>query len=246
MLRASLSCWGTGTDGRLGTGSTSSRPSPRAVSLADPVALDVGSAHSCAVTKPGEVFCWGRNSLGQLGVGDHDERHVPTRVRGLSNARVVTAGPQHTCALLNDGTTRCWGSNRDGELGVKAGEARTRPVTPKGVPAFDELALMFRETCGRAGDEVWCWGVGGRAPRRVEMPRGVRSIAAGGFLCVLDDAGVVSCDLQRRKAFRPRRGHDRHRAVRRRRRHVCGLKTDGATVCWGANEHGQLGTGTCE
>lgn len=241
-----LSCWGTGYDGRLGTGSTSPTSSARRVSVADPVALDVGSAHSCAVTKRGEVYCWGGNILGQLGVGDLDERHTPARVHGLSNARDVIAGPQHTCALLDDGATRCWGSNRYGELGVKAGAARTRPVTPKGAPAFDELALMSRKTCGRAGDEVWCWGVDGSAPRRLETPRGVRSIAAGGFLCVLDDKGVVSCDAQRRKVFLPVEGLTDIAQFDVGEGHVCGLKSDGTTVCWGANEHGQLGTGGCE
>jgi len=76
-------CWGSGADGRLGSGDTATRAAKRA---AVPVPLHglnvtdiaLGRCHTCAVTVAGRLVCFGCNSRGQLGLAD-------TVTRGTEN-----------------------------------------------------------------------------------------------------------------------------------------------------------------
>src|SRR5690606_38342789 len=69
-----LYCWGLGTNGVLGNGSTSSRSKPYPV--ADPddgpveyVSVSIGFQHTYALSSEGKAYCWGVNESGQLGNG---------------------------------------------------------------------------------------------------------------------------------------------------------------------------------
>ena len=70
-----LKCWGNGTDGQLGLGSTwatSAAPSEvAAVDLGGHSAQQVaaGTYHTCAILDDGTLRCWGDNAYGQLGLG---------------------------------------------------------------------------------------------------------------------------------------------------------------------------------
>ena len=70
-----LACWGYGTDGTLGNGTTSSSSVP--VGVGDPLNpligvadYGVGQYFGCALLENGLVYCWGSNNLGQLGTND--------------------------------------------------------------------------------------------------------------------------------------------------------------------------------
>lgn len=56
-----LTCWGDNSDGRLGTGDTTSSGSPRTVKVSEVADLSAGAAatRQCAIVRGGEVFCWG-------------------------------------------------------------------------------------------------------------------------------------------------------------------------------------------
>jgi alpha-tubulin suppressor-like RCC1 family protein len=63
---------GKGEFGRLGHGTTSSVPSPKAVDLLEGVMcvqVAAGSHHALALTADGRIFAWGKNECGQLGQG---------------------------------------------------------------------------------------------------------------------------------------------------------------------------------
>jgi alpha-tubulin suppressor-like RCC1 family protein len=75
-----LKCWGSGTSGRLGIGSTAARgtiPEHMGESLvavdlgaaANATAIALGSAHTCAVLNDRRLKCWGSASSGRLGSG---------------------------------------------------------------------------------------------------------------------------------------------------------------------------------
>ena len=77
-----LSCWGKGSEGRLGDGQSTTRATPTPVSgLAGGVtALAGGACHWCAALANGDLMCWGRGTDGQLGDGTARNRFIPTRV----------------------------------------------------------------------------------------------------------------------------------------------------------------------
>lgn len=75
-------CWGAGTGGRLGTGTTDLQVLPQRVMglPSRAVGLALGYAHTCAVLDDGDVWCWGRGDSGQLGNGAAMNSFVPVKV----------------------------------------------------------------------------------------------------------------------------------------------------------------------
>jgi alpha-tubulin suppressor-like RCC1 family protein len=134
-----VKCWGLGTDGQLGYGTTTSlgRSSGQmgdALATIDlgtgrtAVAISAGLAHTCAVLDNATVKCWGLNTDGQLGLGDTDDRGDDPGEMGdalaiinLGTGRTavaISAGSAHTCAILDNATVKCWGGGAFGQLGV--------------------------------------------------------------------------------------------------------------------------------
>jgi hypothetical protein len=118
-----LYCWGRGSDGRLGLGSSEDRSTP--VKLEVPWQwrrVAAGARHTCGVRSDGELYCWGANERGQLGI-DEPSVLVPERVPGFSQVSQVAAGEAHTCVIQNE-DAHCFGDNRHGQLG----DARPGPA----------------------------------------------------------------------------------------------------------------------
>ena len=83
----SVACWGNNMLGMLGNGTTGtgfqSMPVD-ALGLSNAVSVGVGHAHTCAVTRGGQIYCWGANDHGQDGAGVSDPMvTTPTRVQGF-------------------------------------------------------------------------------------------------------------------------------------------------------------------
>jgi len=116
-----VKCWGFNSYGQLGDGSATNRTTPTdVVGLGSDVAnIATGSAHTCVLTKGGEVKCWGNNYYGEVGDGTTQNiRFTPVDVVGLGSGIVtVAAGGSHTCALITTGGVKCWGANYLDQLG---------------------------------------------------------------------------------------------------------------------------------
>jgi hypothetical protein len=64
-------CWGRGTEGALGNGSTADAPQPAAVAGGHRFrALAVGAFTVCGITSVGVAYCWGLNYYGSLGIAE--------------------------------------------------------------------------------------------------------------------------------------------------------------------------------
>lgn len=126
VTAAEVLCWGAGTRGQLGNGTTD-RAMPRPVTgLGSVSALALGAEHSCAVSMD-VARCWGAGTEGQLGDGAMADRTAPADVRALADVVGVAAGAAHSCAIAG-GAVRCWGANPDGRLGDGSTRAATTPV----------------------------------------------------------------------------------------------------------------------
>jgi serine/threonine-protein kinase len=192
----------------------------------------VGPTSACLLAS-GRAYCWGSNLHGQLGsIGGSSDIPRPVDTSGaLKDARLVriAVGAAHACALDTRGSAYCWGLNSDGQLGVAGTDRSDRPVR---VDQQGALAGRTLEVIGAAGSTtcsldsrgaLFCWGINDDG----QFGNGTRK---GGAAPV---RGASTGDLDGRTLTRFALGDT----------HTCGIDAERDTYCWGANDHGQLGTG---
>jgi alpha-tubulin suppressor-like RCC1 family protein len=133
----------------------------------------------------------------------------------------VSAGTTHTCAVTSDGAAVCWGSGDQGQLGNGDGSDQDEPVTVSGLGSgVVAVAAGARHTCAMtSGGGVLCWGdnaegqLGYGGSADQFEPVGVSGLSSG---VVAVAAGAY---------------------------HTCAVTTQGAVLCWGWDNSGQLGNG---
>ena len=173
-------CWGAGSSGQLGNGSTTNQSWPVQVTgvggdgvLTDVVSVSAGGFHSCAVTSGDEVFCWGAGPNGELGNGSTTNQSSPVQVTGVGGDGVladvvsVSAGGFHSCAVTSGDEVFCWGLGSSGRLGNGLTENQSSPVQVTGVGGDGVLTDVVSVSAGEnhscavtSGDEAFCWGSG--------------------------------------------------------------------------------------
>ena len=221
-------CWGRNSAGQLGDGTTQNRTQPVSVqNLSSQIAaVAAGNSHTCALTSSGAMKCWGFNGYGQLGDNSTTNRLLPVAVAGLSGGvNAIAAGSSHSCAVTSVGQAKCWGYNIDGQLGDGTTTNRSVPVNVSGLSSgVTTLGAGDYHTCAvTTSGAAKCWGgntsgqVG--APGSPKTPVDVSGLASGALTI---DAGYV------------------HTCARLDAAH------GGGVVCWGDNQHGQLGDGSGE
>lgn len=84
-------CWGRGTSGQLGIGTTPSQQIAPATVSGVPASAQVsaGGGHTCVRTTAGPLWCWGEAFFGAVGYGGNAQQDSPTAVAGpaLTSAR---------------------------------------------------------------------------------------------------------------------------------------------------------------
>jgi alpha-tubulin suppressor-like RCC1 family protein len=141
-------CWGTGSNGVLGNGSTTSaQQTPVAVSGGLSFASLSGSEHHiCGLTASGAAHCWGVDSFGQLGSGramggggttgastSSAKETTPQAVAGnLTFQAIATGNDFFTCGVVTGGQAYCWGRNTRMGTGATDGQIGTSVATAVG------------------------------------------------------------------------------------------------------------------
>lgn len=219
------------------------------------VQLACGLDFTCALLDSGIVYCWGSNAHLQQGrsVVPAGQEHMPHVIvaEGIPlNATAISAGHAHVCAIprgASGGRLVCWGSNMHGELGVYWGTyaPSSVPMHVGGLFAPTSVAVVgvasgYFSTCATLlhyREEVpvyavYCWGESAVNVHR--LPSAPSHVPAA---VPLDDVSV-------RTGYSPGFGFELiigayHACVREND----GPASSGKLACWGANTHGQLGTG---
>ena len=228
----------------LSTFTPASGQTPEGLTVLRPLtgvrAVAGGYYHSCAVLASGQARCWGDNVAGQLGNGTigGDGSLVAAPVRNaagtgrLNGVTAIAAASGHSCALLANHQVRCWGDNGSGQLGNGTFQRSGLPVTvlnPAGTGPLGNVAQISADgdnSCARlVNGQVRCWGdnaygdLGAGSPL-ASSPRPMIVVAVAGTAPL---SGVTQIDT----------GWDSS----------CARTSAGRAVCWGNNQHGQLGDG---
>lgn len=122
-------CWGGNGFGQSGA-TFAPVKLPRRVNLpggaGTPEKVEVGVAHSCALTDSKKVYCWGSNLVGQLGINKKvpKKTEIPQAVYvgegGIPAGQTVIsmgAGSNRGCVVVSNGRSYCWGRNTEGQIG---------------------------------------------------------------------------------------------------------------------------------
>ena len=223
-------CWGEGSNGQLGHGSTKDEPRPiPVVGRIKFKSVSVGSIHTCGVTTSEEVYCWGAGSSGRLG-NDSEERQISpvlVETQQLVGGRLffasVAIGAIHTCGVTTGNQAYCWGAGFYGGLGNGSSGRQKTPVPVSGGHAFIAVSAGTRHTCGITSDgEAYCWGEG---------EFGQLGTGREGADYIEDEPVPVSGNL----VFESISAGDWT---------TCAVTTDRKAYCWGRNNSGQVGNGS--
>eukprot|EP00004_Rigifila_ramosa_P022147 TRINITY_DN59_c0_g2_i1.p1 TRINITY_DN59_c0_g2~~TRINITY_DN59_c0_g2_i1.p1 ORF type:complete len:1753 (-),score=370.51 TRINITY_DN59_c0_g2_i1:9-5267(-) len=214
----SVRCFGRGSSGQLGYGTTSSIGTiasqlPSAALALGPVAqVTLGDSFTCVLLVSGAVQCFGLNSLGQLGLGNTTSQLSPgpaVNLAGFSVASIAAGtGGSHTCIISAAAQLVCWGANADGQLGVGSnlpigdGAGEMPPQATATVAAVLQVSLWSQHTCAvQLGGIVQCWGYGldgrlgtGFYSSQV-LPGTTVALPAGGVASLVVAGGFSSCIL---------------------------------------------------
>ncbi|XP_037018714.2 serine/threonine-protein kinase Nek8 isoform X2 [Artibeus jamaicensis] len=157
------------------------------------LSVDLGTAHSAAVTASGDCYTFGSNQHGQLGTNARRVSRAPCQVQGLQGIKIamVACGDAFTVAI---GAGDSWAQWE--QIGVWTGPWAMRVVSCSdllnsatlywdqysrlGGPLLSELCPLFRSLgFSLAEGEVYSWGKGarGRLGRKDEdagLPRPVQ------------------------------------------------------------------------
>jgi alpha-tubulin suppressor-like RCC1 family protein len=266
-------CWGRNDRGQLGNGDAANGLVPQLVSSGFVFTrLSPGYRHTCGVSSTDEPYCWGDNSYGQLGDGTTTTRLLPERVGGNASFRTLVAASDHTCGLNSGGVTSCWGANQYGQLGDGTSTDRLTPVPVVGNLTFSSLSAgLGQHTCGlTSAGAAYCWGQNerGQLGDGTFIERWTPVAVGGGPYTSLSLGGDNTCGIAAGgaafcwgdnnywqlgigsvwpPASNPTPGPVSGGLSFARislNYHACGVTTTGATYCWGANHHGELGDGT--
>lgn len=263
-------CFGPGSDGRLGLGSTRANPAASAApvpGIEDAVDVSTGLNRTCALRRGGTVACWG-------GLTSRVESSLPLPIEGLTDVTSINVGgsvyAMALCAIHTDGGVSCVGSSLGG-----SGEATLTPRRIEGLTGVTKLLVGTDAVCALTGEgKVMCFGSGSygqlgngamdssATPVEVSGIRDAVDIGGGSYnFCALRRNGSVSCwgaadDGQLANGATGREANTATPVAARGVRGVASLGKMGDTMCvalrngdgmcWGANDFGQTGHNDAE
>lgn len=218
-------CWGLGSSGQIGNGTTTATNSTIQGPVLTGVAkIAAGGDTTCAMKTNGDVYCWGRDDMGQVGNGGSAASAVSSPVStGFGNAVDILVGYRHACAVDISSQVYCWGDNNYGELGNNATSAAAT-VSPQFASTFVGLNIVSLfagrnyNTCGLSSSgDMRCIGENsvGEMGNNTTSVRQLTPVSPTGL-----SSGVIAGGIGGLNGMGFKAGH---------------------AYAWGSNNYGQLG-----
>jgi len=161
-----------------------------------------------------------------------------------ATVKAITAGYYHSCAAFSDGSAQCLGYNAFGQLGdgtttntsvpVAVMASASTPTTP--LTGIQSISAGSQFTCAVVLDSTKstniakCWGTGSYG----QLGTGVSCSNCTKYPSTVVTDTTNNTPLSGVSSVSASAGSS----------HACAVLEGGATYCWGANDHGQLGNGS--
>jgi alpha-tubulin suppressor-like RCC1 family protein len=224
-------CWGSNQFGQIGDGTIDPgavAPKLSPTPVQGPLSwrsITVGFAVSCGVAADGgasgPAYCWGSSPFGLGDEAGTTSSTTPLQVSGVTDFTEVEAGYQYACGVASGGAAWCWGQSHGGNLGYGSQNSSPTPVAVTGGHQFQALSAGSYHACGVTGDgTAYCWG-----------DNDTGQLGIGSIDDRLEPAEVQSSASV---SFESVAAGDSH---------TCAVSSP-QLYCWGANDRGQLGTGS--
>jgi alpha-tubulin suppressor-like RCC1 family protein len=189
--------WGNGANGRLGTGTATTRSSPTQESGAATNWKVISSAlqgsHALGIRITGDMYAWGLNSSGQIGDNATVQVLAPKQVGNVTPWKAVSAGGSFTIALACTGALWVWGADAAGQLGDNSTIDKSSPVQVGTDLTWKSVSSgLYHTVAVKTDGTLWTWGCGanGRlgvgdtlnrsSPAQVGSSTDWKKVAAGG------------------------------------------------------------------
>jgi alpha-tubulin suppressor-like RCC1 family protein len=228
-----LTACGNNSFGQLGLGNSTTNGSvfqqvPFPAGVTAFTAIGAGSNYSIALGNNGQLYACGLGLFGTLGNGGTTNSSVLVPVAlpaGVTNWLKVFAGAQHVLAIAGNGALYAWGLGSSGQLGNGGTSVSTIPrlvTLPDGVTNWLDLAAGINHSLGLAANgNLYSWGFGPSGQLGPGSP--FRTIPT----LVPPPTNVISW-----------------KGIGAGINHSLGIGDDCKLYSWGANNLGQLGTGS--
>jgi len=198
--------------------------------------VEVGRAHSVAITKNRNIYTWGYNEYGQLGDDTFEDRYEPTDITGNFNLlsgeviKMISVGWYHSSALTTKGRVFVWGQNNWGQIGDNTTTNRNSPqditenfnLEEGEIITFINLGSLYSAAITSSG-RVFTWGGdndAGQLGNGTLVDSHVPTEITGNFNLEVGEI-VTTINL----------GYS----------HSAAITSEGRIFTWGQNNFGQLG-----
>jgi len=233
-------CWGRGSSGRLGNGTSNDSNVPVAVTTSGALAgktikqiVASLSGYMCAIASDNNAYCWGSGLNGQLGNGVSSNSTVPVAVTtsgALSGKTIkqLVVGVNFTCAIASDSNAYCWGTSSYLGNGASGNSNVPVAVTTSGALAgktVKQLVASDNNVCVIASDSnAYCWGSG------LNGQLGNGASGNSNVPVAVTTSGALAGKTVKQLAL-SESGY------------MCAIASDNNAYCWGSGSAGQLGNG---
>jgi len=155
--------WGSGSNGRLGNGTTTGTISTPVTTFSGGKQVSTGDRHTSAIKTDGTLWTWGYGANGRLGNGVTTGRiSTPvTTFAGGTDWKQVSSGGYGTAAIKTDGTLWTWGSGAGGALGNATITNVSTPVTTfAGGTNWKQVSFSrtYSASAIKTDGTLWTWG----------------------------------------------------------------------------------------
>jgi alpha-tubulin suppressor-like RCC1 family protein len=206
-------CWGSGSDGRLGYGNTTTigdNENPGTVGPVDfggglnAMGVSAGGSHSCATLTNGTVKCWGLNSFGQLGYGNTNaigDDETPAAAGPVDFVDDPPTAVNDSATLVEDAAATAidvLANDTDADAGPKAITAKTDGAHGTVAITGGGTGLTYQPAANYCGADSFTYTVNGGSSATVSVtvtcvddpPTAVNDSAT-----LVEDSGATAVDV---------------------------------------------------